>query len=350
MSSVRPLAFVHVFILIVLAFWFIRPALADEVRLKNGDRLTGSILSLTEDRLHFETTVAGELSLPWGEVVSLKTDRPIMVTFIRGDRLIGWIEPSRSGGLLLLSSFGVVPLRRRHILALRPLSEEEVLIAGPFVKPPRWESQIEAGVQVRSGNVDSRDFNVGLQTTRKAKGSEFSAKVTAAYGETEGERTVGQVLGEARFDLLHTERFFSFSLLDMEHDALQDLNLRAQENVGVGYKFIRTPRSLLQGEVGVGLSEEFFEGGKSDIDSEGRLGAKWTERVGERLELGVSLVLLPALSDLGEYRFRGESSFTTPLTDRFLLRLSLLNRYDSNPRPGVKKNDLTFRSSVVWTF
>lgn len=350
MKRLRPMALMRVFILVVTAFWCIRPALADEVRLKNGDRLTGSILSLAEDRLRFETSYAGELSLPWSEVVSLKTDRPVMVTLTRGDRLIGWFEPSRSGGLLLLSAFGKLLLRSAEVSALRPLSEEEVLIAGAFVKPPRWESQVEAGVQVRSGNVDSQDLNIGLQTMRKTQGSEISAKVTAAYGETERERTVGQVLGEVRLDLFHTERFFSFYLLDLEHDALQDLNLRAQEDVGVGYKFIRTPRSLLQGEVGVGLTEEFFEGEKSDLEPVGRLGAKWTEKVGEQSELGVILVLFPDLSDLGEYRFRGESSFTTPITDRFLLRLSLLNRFDSDPQPGVKKNDLTFRSSVVWTF
>jgi hypothetical protein len=45
------------------------PARADEVRLKNGDRLTGETVSLANGTLTFKTAV-GELRIPWGDVTS----------------------------------------------------------------------------------------------------------------------------------------------------------------------------------------------------------------------------------------------------------------------------------------
>ena len=49
------------------------PAHADEVRLKNGDRLTGETVSLANGTLTFKTAL-DELRISWGDVTSLADD------------------------------------------------------------------------------------------------------------------------------------------------------------------------------------------------------------------------------------------------------------------------------------
>ena len=75
---------VSIILTVFFVFLFWGQASADEVWLKNGDRLTGKVMSLDAGTLVFKTSYAGDLSIKWGEVVNLKTDEPVKV--VLGDR------------------------------------------------------------------------------------------------------------------------------------------------------------------------------------------------------------------------------------------------------------------------
>ena len=54
-------------------------AFADQVLLKNGDRLSGSVIAKRGNTLIFNTSYAGELKIDWDEVDQLNTDKPVAV-------------------------------------------------------------------------------------------------------------------------------------------------------------------------------------------------------------------------------------------------------------------------------
>lgn len=334
----------------LIIFWSLHLALADEVHLKNGDRVTGTIVGLAKGRLRVTTDYAGELVIQWDAVAALKTDQPVVLLLHSEERWIGWLEPDEGKDNFVLSDVGKRPLQLAALVGLRPLTDGERQRVAALTKPALWEHRLEAGAQVRSGNTESTDVILGYQAKRQSGTSELTTDVGVAYGETEGKRTAQRARAGGRLDLLHTERFYSFYLVTLEHDALKDLDLRAQQQTGVGYKFILTPWTRVQGEVGFGVREELFENGESEIEPVGRIGGKWIQKLGAASELTVSAAFLPDLIDRGEYRIEGDASVSTPITNRFLLRFSLLDSFDSDPQPGVKKNDLTLLSSVVWTF
>lgn len=336
-------------VLCCIIFWHLHWAWADEVHLKNGDRLTGTIIELVRGRLRVNTDYAGELVIRWDRVAALKTDQPVALILDNGERWIGWLGSDDGKDSFALSSDGKHPLELATIVTVVPLADKERQGAGDLSKPALWKHRLEMGAQVRSGNTDSTDIILGYQAQRQSTRSELTTDVTAAYGETDGERTAQRAGAAGRLNLLHTERFFSFYLLTLEHDALEDLDLRAQEQAGIGYKLVRTPRTFVQGEVGFGVREELFENGDLQIEPVGRIGGKWTQKIGAATELVVGAAFLPDLIDRGQYRMEGEASLSTPITNRFSLRLSLVDSFDSNPQPGVKKNDLTLLSSLVWT-
>ena len=53
--------------------------MADEIHLKNGDRISGEILSMKDNKLTVKTSYAGEIGIRWSEVVNVKTDQEISV-------------------------------------------------------------------------------------------------------------------------------------------------------------------------------------------------------------------------------------------------------------------------------
>ena len=334
----------------VMLAWNLPMTLADDVYLQNGDQLSGTILGLSKGRLGVTTDYAGDIFIQWKFVTSLSIDNPVTLTLQNGERWIGWLVADDKENSSLLSESGRRRVSLATVVAIHPLTDAERQETASMTRPALWKQRLEAGAQVRSGNTDSAEITVGYQAQRESARSELTANVEAAYGALEGERTAQQARGVGRLDWLHTNRFFTFYLVSLEHDALEALDLRAQELAGVGYKVIRGPRSVVQGDIGFGLREELFESGDSEVEPIGRIGAKWTQKLGLTSELTVSAAFLPDLIERGEYRLEGAAALSTPITNRFLLRLSLLDSYDSNPQPGIEHNDLTLLSSIAWTF
>jgi len=72
----------------VLLFGMLAVASADdEVKLKNGDRLSGKVVGLAGGKLLMETAETGPVKLDWAQVVSIKTDAPLKLKLATGEWL-----------------------------------------------------------------------------------------------------------------------------------------------------------------------------------------------------------------------------------------------------------------------
>src|SRR5690348_8943596 len=66
---------------------------ADQVTLKNGDRLTGTIVK-TDDKaetLLIKTEFAGDVTVKWEAVTSLETTQPLHLTLKDGRTIVGTV-------------------------------------------------------------------------------------------------------------------------------------------------------------------------------------------------------------------------------------------------------------------
>ena len=52
---------------------------ADEVLLRNGDRLTGTIMTMEEGVLTLSTPHSGEVNIQWPEIQHLAADKPLKI-------------------------------------------------------------------------------------------------------------------------------------------------------------------------------------------------------------------------------------------------------------------------------
>src|SRR5580692_2704559 len=68
----------------LIAFLFldslaIFPPLADQIVLKNGDRVTGAVVKKDGKDLTVKAEQLGDVTIPWDQVTSIKTDKPVNV-------------------------------------------------------------------------------------------------------------------------------------------------------------------------------------------------------------------------------------------------------------------------------
>ncbi len=77
------------------------PLTADELRFKNGDRISGKILNMNEKQVVIKTTYAGEITANWSEIVNAKTDQKIAIILKNGIEYLGNIIETGKGMIML---------------------------------------------------------------------------------------------------------------------------------------------------------------------------------------------------------------------------------------------------------
>ena len=123
-------------------------ASAGEVRLKNGDRLTGSLVKLEAGKLTVQTAFAGEILVEWAEVTCIATDRAHTFRFSDETLLTGVAECDEEGNVKITASDTGDVVRR-------PLSALAALNPPPAV---RYQGNLTAGGSASSGNTESKAY------------------------------------------------------------------------------------------------------------------------------------------------------------------------------------------------
>src|SRR5690242_16997252 len=73
----------------LLLIAFTTAALADQVTLTNGDRITGEIVKADDKELTLKTEFAGELKIQWKAVNTITSTAPLYILLTSGDTLAG---------------------------------------------------------------------------------------------------------------------------------------------------------------------------------------------------------------------------------------------------------------------
>src|SRR3990172_7781842 len=103
---------------VLLLLWQSFPARADEVKLTNGDRLTGRIVELTAENLLLQTELFGEVSIPRSAVASFSTDQARVVT-LPDDRVVEGNLSARERQIVIQTEDELVTVPDKDVKAVR---------------------------------------------------------------------------------------------------------------------------------------------------------------------------------------------------------------------------------------
>ncbi len=314
-------------------------AAAEQVTLKNGDRLTGEIVGLSEEAVLLKSPILGELRIPWRDINSLEGKKPIRLITHSGRELTGTLEKFESDVWVIRPEDSEEPLR----ISFAEL--EQLDVQAPRAK--LWKGKISAGLAHQSGNTDSFGFNFRGDLTRRTRSSRFALQGVYERKETQGTLDTDKGSLSGRYDYLFTDRLFAFGLVDLETDRAEGLDLRHTETVGPGYFFIRTDRTELSGEIGISSIQEFFRDGRRETNLAGLVGGAWEQKIFQST-LSLKAAYLPKFRN-PETNFlaNGQLIFSTPITDLLSLDFVVTDEYNNNPRPGVEKNDVSINTNLA---
>ena len=347
----------HLALPLLLAFASLL-ALADQVRFKNGDQLTGEILKSDAKNLLISTKVAGQVSVSWPEIQELHSDLPLHIVLASGKELMGRMA-TRGGRLEIVVEEGVtVEAPMESVVALRNNAEQSA-----YEKSQRrsllrhWEGGLDAGFELTRGNSKTKNFRLAFAATRKVSRQEMTVSAESLYSidDVPGASphvSANENRGGARFDHdFATSQFFIFANTDFMTDALQDLNLRSVVGGGMGYHFVDRDNVTLSLLSGANFTRENYVEVQRNLAA-GQLGEELTLKLGKSTSLEQNLAFFPGLtrSDRGDYRGSFSLSTITKISKWLGWQNNFSDVYVTNPPAGKKQNELVFTSGLHLAF
>ena len=113
--------------LVVAAILMVSPSVfADQITLKNGDRLSGDIVRSDEKSLVIRSEFAGEVTVQWAAVDMISSTQPLHVTLKDGQTIVGTAMPNDGKVQLQTRDAGPVLTTKDAIVVIRSDKEQAV--------------------------------------------------------------------------------------------------------------------------------------------------------------------------------------------------------------------------------
>src|SRR5271170_6068655 len=101
-------------------------AMADQVTLKNGDRLTGTIVKSDAKTLLIKTTFAGDVNVQWDAVSDIVSSQTLHLALKDGQTIVGTVSTTENKFDVATKETGPVSATKDAVVAVRNDAEQKV--------------------------------------------------------------------------------------------------------------------------------------------------------------------------------------------------------------------------------
>ena len=248
-------------------FFSMNPAAADELRLKNGDRISGTLVAMEEGKLIFKTSYAGEVSITWEEISTMSTEAPIRVV-LSDETALNGITQSAEAGKMKMRMGKIVETVSFDLKEVRAINPKPAATE-PAVKT---KGHVNIGITSTKGNSETGTQHFDGEFVARTEKNRFTIGGEFNRAEDDGAKTVNNAFGSLKYDHFLTRQWYLYSSASFEKDEFKDLDLRTTLGLGAGYQFMETPVTNLSLEAGLTYVNEDYDTGQDD----GFPSARWS--------------------------------------------------------------------------
>ena len=299
--------------------------------------------------------------------ISLETIRAqtIVLHLRNGDRVTGTIVSENTNQVTLASPLFkeiVVPvaaIERREIVPAEaatpkpppPAAVKPVPPPPLTAKPPRhWAGEAQLGMDALFGQKERQLYFGRVKATYAKDWLKNILDFNVSYGKTDGVLSENRMDGTSKTDFNLGKRLFVYNLGGAGHDEVRKIDLRFEEGPGLGYHLITRSNFVLNVESGANYQAQYFSDQTKKENFYFRMAEDLTWKINGRLTWDEKLEYFPRLESGNQYRARFETNLKYLLLQNLSLNLTVIDQYDSDPANGVDKNDLQIRSSLGLKF
>jgi hypothetical protein len=304
---------------------------ADQLVMKNGDVITGTISKISDGEVYIEPAYAGEFAVSLADVASIRNDKALEVAMKDGSEMTAQFAGVNDSGEQILVVDGAPTS-----VALDSLEEAE--------EPDPWYdrvSHVDVNMTLNSGNTDSRNSLIYADTRVKLGDHRHLADVTLRRDETDGVKTKKQDLFRYEYNWMFNEPWYTGVTASYERDPIRELDYRYNVAGIIGRDLLDNAHQFLTFSVGMGYSEEKISG-----NSESGAVAIWRliyehDFLGGDLSFFHNDTLTYQLYDVNNTILKTNTGFRYDIIDGVYTSVSLRYDYETDPAAGAENEDTT---------
>jgi putative salt-induced outer membrane protein YdiY len=307
---------------------------ADEIRMRNGDRITGKIIRMENKVLTISTSYAAELAVQWPEVESMETDSAVHIVLEDKTSTHGLVTTAGTGELELTTQDVTEPIRF-------VTGRVKVINPPPSESPVKLSGNINVGMDVNKGNTDTEAYHLDGEIKARTKSNRYAAGGEVNQEEESGEETADNWFIYMGYDHFVTKKCFFYTNANFEQDDFKDLNLRSTLGAGWGYQFFESELLNLSLKAGPAyVNEDYTVHGQDNDYAAGRWAVEYDQYFLETsLQLFHNHEAIIGLEDTEDMIVRTATGVRIPLGESFDTTMQYNWDWDNTPASGNERVD-----------
>ncbi|MGC1451849.1 MAG: DUF481 domain-containing protein [Candidatus Sulfotelmatobacter sp.] len=344
---------------------------ADQVTLKNGDRLTGTVVKSDGKTLVLHTDAVGDVTIQFAAIQEIKTDQELHVSLKDGKTVVGPVTTTDGNIAITTKTAGTVEAPKDDVTLMR--NDAEQLAYDKSLHPGLthgWNGGVNVGFSIARGNSQTENLALAFNAVHPTLNDKITLYASSIYTKNDipppGSVAANLEQGGLRYDRNLNPRLFVFGAADFMSNALQFLDLRQVYSGGFGFHAIKSDTTTLNFLGGINYTHETYSNGPVNTpvtvpptyQSYGQTNKFVALTLGEELnhQLGKSTVItqnfyfFPNLQDTGQYRTNFNLGTVTKIAKWLGWQNQFSDIYVSNPPTGAKNNDLVLTTGLNFSF
>jgi putative salt-induced outer membrane protein len=336
---------------------------ADQITLKNGDRLTGSIVKSDGKTLVIKTEFAGEVTVQWPAVQAIQSTEPLHVDLKGGQSAVGAVTTSDDQIAVSTHDKGVVTAAKETVVDIRNSDEQAAYERSQHPTLTQgWEAGATVGFALTAGNSETKNLTLAFLADRKALNDHIGVFLNSVYATNHqlgitSDVTANSLQSGARYDRNINPWLFGYVNGEFDTDALQGLNLRSLFGTGLGYHALKDDNTTLDFLGGINYTRESYAAVSPNPAFSRNfaaitLGEELEQKLWKSTVLTQKFYFYPGLSasDSGEYRSTFSLGTVTKINKWLGWQNAFGDIYVTNPPVGKKRNDLMLTTGLNVSF
>ena len=321
---------------ILAALTFTFPVLADQLKMKNGDVITGEVKKIEDGELFIEPDYGSEFSVDLGEIASVETNQIFEIELESGEKVEAALASDENGTQTMIVDDSP------RTVAITDLAEATEL--------EEWYdrvSHVDVNMTESGGNTDSSNWLIFVDTTLKLGDHRHLGELTFRREERNGETTKEQDLFNYEYNWLFNGPWYLGAGFSYERDPIKELDHRYTTGLGIGRDLIDNSDTFLTANIGMGWSEEQFQG----LPAESGATVVWNLRYTQELFNGDVDFYHNHSINYQLYAddnmiFKSNTGLQFDLIEDIYAKFSLRYDYETEPAQGAENNDTTLAVGI----
>jgi putative salt-induced outer membrane protein YdiY len=331
----------------VLAFLLLSCAgNADELIMKNGSRLVGTLVRSDENNVVFNTPFAGDITINQVNIESIITEDQVTLLMRDGtiyrDKAIVMQEDA-----LTVFDEGEQPIRFA-VDDIKMVNPEPWRLGDGY----KWFGEVNAAVESERGNTDSDETDIALESVWRSLEDRYTIRGSGEVDKTNGNKKKNEWKLRNKYDRFsktYPDNYYGVQAA-FEHKEFADVDLRTIVGPYVGRQFVDTSFLAVQGEVGIVYVDEQLDVAEDD----NYWGSNWELRLTSGIipntELYVNQDGVLNFSDTNNLITNTTVGIGLPLIFGFKVAAEAKYEYDGGAAEGIDDTDKTYniRFGYAW--